>query len=259
VDSHARIRSLLPEGTPASPAAAPAATLRLEGVTKSYGVGTPVETEVLHGIDLTLQKGEFAALIGPSGSGKTTLLNLVGLLDKPGAGRLFVTGQDAARLPEEEATRLRGRAIGFIFQYHYLLPAFTALENVMMPMLAARGRMDAGMRATAAALLDKVGLTPWRDHKAGAISGGQQQRVAIARALAMSPALVLADEPSGNLDTANADAVFDLMRTVNEVDGTTFLIVTHDPRLARRCDRIIELVDGRIVSDAPNRQVVRRG
>jgi lipoprotein-releasing system ATP-binding protein len=235
------------------------ATLRLEGVRKSYGVGTPVETEVLHGIDLNLQRGEFAALIGPSGSGKTTLLNLIGLLDKPSAGRLFIAGQEASALGEMEATRLRGRAIGFIFQYHYLLPAFTALENVMMPMLAAHGRVDAKMRDIAAALLDKVGLTPWRDHKATDISGGQQQRVAIARALAMNPALVLADEPSGNLDTESADAVFDLMRTVNESDGTTFLIVTHDPRLARRCDRIIELVDGRIVSDAPNPSVVRRG
>jgi lipoprotein-releasing system ATP-binding protein len=261
----AHIRSLPPEGVQASLGAArreappSAATLRLEGVRKSYGVGTPVETEVLHGIDITLQRGEFAALIGPSGSGKTTLLNLVGLLDKPGAGRLFITGQEAGALSEIEATRLRGRAIGFIFQYHYLLPAFTALENVMMPMLAARGRVDARMRDTAATLLDKVGLTPWRDYKASDISGGQQQRVAIARALVMNPALVLADEPSGNLDTGNADAVFDLMRSVNEADETTFLIVTHDPRLARRCDRIIELVDGRIVSDAPNPSVVRRG
>jgi lipoprotein-releasing system ATP-binding protein len=239
--------------------ATPPATLRLEGVRKSYGVGTPVEVEVLHGIDLKLQRGEFAALIGPSGSGKTTLLNLIGLLDEPSAGRLFIAGQEASALGEMEATQLRGRAIGFIFQYHYLLPAFTALENVMMPMLAARGRVDAKMRDTAAALLDKVGLTPWRNHKATDISGGQQQRVAIARALVMNPALVLADEPSGNLDTENADGVFDLMRSVNESGGTTFLIVTHDPRLAQRCDRIIELVDGRIVSDTPNLSVVRRG
>jgi lipoprotein-releasing system ATP-binding protein len=234
-------------------------TLRLSGVRKSYGTGTPVEVEVLHGIDLTLRQGEFAALIGPSGSGKTTLLNLIGLLDKPDAGRLVIAGQEVGGLDEMELTRLRGRAIGFIFQYHYLLPAFTALENVMMPMLAARGRVDDEMRETAATLLARVALTPWRDNKASDISGGQQQRVAIARALAMGPVLVLADEPSGNLDTANADAVFDLMRDVNETSGTAFLIVTHDPRLARRCDRIIELVDGRIVSDTPNRDVVRRG
>ena len=172
-------------------------TLRLTAVRKSYAVGTPVEVEVLHGIDLVLRRGEFAALIGPSGSGKTTLLNVIGLLDRPSAGTIVVAGQDAGTLEENEATRLRGRAIGFIFQYHHLLPAFTALENVMMPILASRGRADDAMRATAAALLDRVGLTPWRDHKASDISGGQQQRVAIARSLAMNPVLVLADEPSG--------------------------------------------------------------
>jgi len=234
-------------------------TLRLSGVRKSYGAGTPLETEVLHGIDLALRHGEFAALIGPSGSGKTTLLNVIGLLDQPTRGKIFIAGQDASTLGETELTQLRGRAIGFIFQYHYLLPAFTARENVMMPMLAARGHADDAMRETAAALLDRVGLTPWRDQKASDISGGQQQRVAIARALAMNPALVLADEPSGNLDTQNADAVFDLMRDVNVKSGTTFLIVTHDPRLAQRCDRIVELVDGRIVSDRGNANVVRRG
>ncbi len=234
-------------------------TLRLEGVRKSYGIGTPVETEVLHGIDLTLQRGEFAALVGPSGSGKTTLLNLIGLLDRPGAGRLFIEGRETSGLDETALTRLRGRAIGFVFQYHYLLPAFTAIENVMMPILAARGRPDDAMRSTAEHLLDKVGLAPWRNSRATEISGGQQQRVAIARALAMNPLLVLADEPSGNLDTRTADGVFDLLREVNESSGTTFLIVTHDPRLARRCDRIIELVDGRIVSDRPNADVVRRG
>jgi lipoprotein-releasing system ATP-binding protein len=233
-------------------------TLRLEGVRKSYGIGTPVEAEVLHGIDLVLKGGEFAALIGPSGSGKTTLLNLIGLLDQPTGGALFIEGQKTSALNDAELTRLRGRSIGFVFQYHYLLPAFTALENVMMPILAARGHPDDEMRDTAAALLDKVGLTPWRDNKANDISGGQQQRVSIARALAMRPALVLADEPSGNLDTQSADSVFDLMRGVNEASRTTFLIVTHDPRLAQRCDRIIELVDGNIVSDKPNPNVIRR-
>jgi len=234
-------------------------TLVLAGVRKAYGAGTPLVTEVLHGLDLTLGRGEFTALIGPSGSGKTTLLNLIGLLDRPTAGRIAITGEEAATLDEAAITALRGRAIGFIFQYHHLLPAFTALENVMMPILAARGRYDDAMRERAALLLDRVGLARWADHKASDISGGQQQRVAIARALAMNPALVLADEPSGNLDTENADAVFDLMRDVNEKSGTTFLIVTHDPRLARRCDRIVELVDGRIVSDRPNAEVVRRG
>jgi lipoprotein-releasing system ATP-binding protein len=234
-------------------------TLRLDGVRKSYGIGTPVEAEVLHGIDFVLERGEFAALIGPSGSGKSTLLNLIGLLDRPSAGRVFIEGREAGALGDSELTRLRGRAIGFVFQHHYLLPEFTALENVMMPVLAARGRRDDEMRETAAALLDRVGLTPWRDKKATHISGGQQQRVAIARSLAMKPVLVLADEPTGNLDTKSADGVFDVLRDINETGGTTFLIVTHDPRLAQRCDRIVELVDGRIVSDRPNANVVRRG
>ena len=233
-------------------------TLRLDAVRKSYGVGTPVETEVLHGIDLALGRGEFAALIGPSGSGKSTLLNVIGLLDQPNGGRVLIEGREAGLLDDAELTRLRGRAIGFVFQHHYLLPEFTALENVMMPILAARGRLDEEMRETAALLLDRVGLTPWRDKKATQISGGQQQRVAIARSLAMKPVLVLADEPTGNLDTRSADGVFDVLREINETSGTTFLIVTHDPRLAQRCDRIVELVDGRIVSDRPNANVVRR-
>jgi len=233
-------------------------TLRLEGVRKSYGLGTPVETEVLHGIDLGLKPGEFAALIGPSGGGKSTLLNLIGLLDQPTRGKVWIQGTETDKLGDAERTSLRGHSIGFVFQYHYLLPAFTALENVMMPMLAVRGRPDEAMRERAAALLDGVGLTPWKDHRTNDISGGQQQRVAVARSLAMNPALVLADEPTGNLDTNTADGVFDVLRTVNETSGTSFLIVTHDPRLAQRCDRIIELVDGRIVSDRPNRNVVRR-
>ena len=227
-------------------------TLRLEEVRKSYNTGTPLETEVLHGIDLRLARGEFAALIGPSGSGKSTLLNVIGLLDPPNAGRLFIEGREAGKLGDADMTRLRGRAIGFVFQYHYLLPAFTALENVMMPVLAARGWPDDEMRASAAELLDKVGLARWRDKKTGELSGGQQQRVAVARSLAMKPALVLADEPTGNLDTKSADGVFDVLRNVNQTSGTTFLIVTHDPRLAQRCDRIVELVDGRIVADRPN-------
>ena len=229
-----------------------APTLQLQDIRKSYGTGTAHETEVLHGINLSLARGEFAALIGPSGSGKSTLLNIIGLLDKPSAGKLFLTGQEAENLPDKALTRLRGDAIGFVFQFHNLLPAFTAVENVMLPLLAARGRPDTAMRARAEELIDKVGLTPWGHHLANDLSGGQQQRVAIARALVMQPALVLADEPTGNLDTQSADNIFDLMREVSQTSGTTFLIVTHDPRLAKRCDRIIELVDGRIDSDKPN-------
>ncbi len=222
--------------------------LRLQGIRKSYGSGE-LETEILHGIDLHLKRGEFAALIGPSGSGKSTLLNLMGLLDRATSGQLEIDGQDIARLDDAELTRLRGQRIGFVFQHHNLIPAFTAQENVAMPLLVARGRPDRDMMDIAARLLDQVGLGDRKNHLANRLSGGQQQRVAIARALAMKPALVLADEPTGNLDTHSADEVFALMREFNRHQGTTFLIVTHDPRLAGRCDRIIEMIDGRIASD----------
>jgi len=231
----------------------PDAVLTLEGVRKSYDKGKPTENEVLHGVDLALGLGEFVALIGPSGSGKSTLLNVIGLLDRPDAGKLFVEGRDTSRLDEHALTRLRGHTIGFVFQYHYLLSAFSAIENVMMPLLLERGRPDAAMRERAAALLEKVGLARWAANPVGNLSGGQQQRVAVARALAMGPPLVLADEPTGNLDTKSADGVFELMREVNAANGTAFLVVTHDPRLAARCDRVVELVDGRIVTDAVRR------
>jgi lipoprotein-releasing system ATP-binding protein len=221
--------------------------LQLEDVHKAYNVGTPVEVEILHGIDLTLARGEFAALIGPSGSGKSTLLNTIGLLERPTAGRIRIAGRDIADLDEAGLTALRGRTIGFVFQFHHLLPAFTALENVMLPLVIDKGRPAAGMEARAAQLLADVGLGNALRKKPGELSGGMQQRVAIARALAMSPPLVLADEPTGNLDTHTADDVFALMQRFNAEQGTAFLIVTHDPRLAGRCARRIELVDGRIV------------
>lgn len=229
-----------------------AEVLRLEGVRKSYAVGTPAETEVLHGVDLQVQAGEFAALIGPSGSGKSTLLNLIGLLDRSTSGRILLTGRDTSLLSEQELTRLRGETLGFVFQFHHLVSAFSAKENVMLPLFAARGRVDAAMQATAGDLLAAVGLAAFADRPPLQLSGGQQQRVAIARALVANPALVLADEPTGNLDTATADEVFALLRRFNQERGTAFLIVTHDPRLAARCDRVIELVDGRIVSDGPS-------
>ena len=224
------------------------AVLRLGGIRKSYLSGES-ELEVLHGIDLTLQRGEFAALIGPSGSGKSTLLNLIGLLDRPTAGQLFIDGEETSTLAESSITKLRGQRIGFVFQHHCLIPAFTALENVMMPLLVDRGRPDTAMRQRAAELLAEVGLADRQDYLTSRLSGGQQQRVAIARSLTMNPSLVLADEPTGNLDTHTADDIFALLREVNVREQTTFLIVTHDPRLAARCDRIIELVDGSIVSD----------
>jgi len=221
-------------------------TVQLVGVRKAFNVGTPIETEVLHGIDLTLQPGEFCAVMGPSGSGKSTLLNLVGLLDRPTAGRLLIQGEDTATLDDAGLTRLRGRSIGFVFQYHHLIAAFTALENVMLPMLGQRGFPDAAMQARAAELLAAVGLAEFADRPADRLSGGQQQRVAVARALAMQPPLLLADEPTGNLDTLSAGAVFTLLRRFSTESGTAVLFVTHNPALAQRCDRLIEVVDGRI-------------
>ena len=221
--------------------------LRVERVTKAYNAGTPTEVEVLHDIDLVLRRSEFVALIGPSGSGKSTLLNIIGLLDRPTSGHLFIEGQDTSSLDDAALTRIRGRSIGFVFQYHYLISAFTALENVMMPLLVEHEFPNAAMRARAHSLLEEVGLAHGQGNLANNLSGGQQQRVAIARSLAMQPALILADEPTGNLDSKSADTVFAMMRKVNVGQGTTFLIVTHNMELARRCDRIVEVVDGRMV------------
>jgi len=224
-----------------------AAIVELEGIRKSYGVGTPVATEVLHGIDARLDEGEFVALVGPSGSGKSTLLNIIGLLERPSAGRLVIAGHDTGTLDEAGLTGLRGRSIGFIFQFHHLLPGFTALENVMMPAIIDRGMADVQAEATARGLLERVGLADALAKRPSQLSGGMQQRVAIARALALAPRLILADEPTGNLDTKSADEVFDLLLEFNRDTRSACLIVTHDPRLAARCQRRIEIVDGAIV------------
>jgi len=218
--------------------------VQLFNVHKSFNVGEPTEVEVLHGIDLVLNAGEFVAVMGPSGSGKSTLLNLVGLLDRPTQGQLQITGMETTQLGDEALTQLRGRSIGFVFQYHHLIGAFSALENVMLPMVGMQGYPTAAIEARAQALIESVGLTPWRDTPATRLSGGQQQRVAVARALIMQPALLLADEPTGNLDTKSAMAVFDLFRQVNREHGTAVLFVTHNPELAHRCDRTIQVIDG---------------
>lgn len=220
--------------------------LRLDHVCKAYNIGQPSETEVLHDIDLTLERGQFLALTGPSGSGKSTLLNIVGLLDEPTSGRLYIKGEDTGMLGDTALTQLRAHTIGFVFQDHHLISAFTAVENVMMPLLVDRGFASPDIVKRAEDLMGRVGLAKVAGNLATNMSGGQQQRVAIARALAMNPDLVLADEPTGNLDTKSADSVFELMRQVNRESGTTFLMVTHNLDLARRCDRIIEVVDGRI-------------
>ena len=222
--------------------------VQLKGVRKAYNVGTAFETEVLHGIDLTVRHGEFCAVVGPSGSGKSTLLNIVGLLDRPTSGTVEVCGEETTALGDRALTRLRGHSIGFVFQFHHLITAFTALENVMMPMLGAEEFANDAMRVRAEALIASVGLAAWKDNGAGNLSGGQQQRVAIARALAMGPALLLADEPTGNLDTKSADEVFALLRRFNTEHGTTVLFVTHNAALAERCDKTIEVVDGLVTA-----------
>jgi len=225
--------------------------LEVRAVAKDYG--EIVITHALVDVSLSLEARELAALVGPSGSGKSTLLNVIGLLDRPTRGRVLLSGRDTSELDERALTALRGQMLGFIFQAHMLLPAFTALENVMMPSWAHRGTPDASMRARASEMLEAVGLGPEKNRRATELSGGQQQRVAIARALAHGPGLVLADEPTGNLDTETSNAVFDLLRRLNRDLGTSFLIVTHDPRIASRCDRVIEIVDGRIRSDEPKK------
>jgi lipoprotein-releasing system ATP-binding protein len=221
----------------------------LGGLRKSYNVGRPNEAEVLHGLDLSIARGEFVALIGPSGSGKSTLLNILGLLERPTAGSYRLLGEETSALDERTLTLRRREALGFVFQFHHLLPAFSALENVTLPALMRHGQVDAAAKARASAMLGAVGLAQALHKRPGELSGGMQQRVAIARALVGEPPLVLADEPTGNLDRASSDDVFALMRRMHAERGTAFLVVTHDPRLAARCDRVVEMVDGRIVRD----------
>lgn len=221
--------------------------VRLRGIRKTYG--ERVVTEVLKGIDLDIDPGAFCALTGPSGSGKTTLLNLIGLLDRPTAGEIVIDGQDVGRLDDEGRTELRGTRLGFVFQFHHLLPAFTAEENVMMPLVARHGRTAAWMRQKAAGLLDEVGLGDRARYKSTDLSGGEQQRVAVARALVGDPSLVLADEPTGNLDTETSAQVFALLKAFNRRSDVAFLIVTHEEAIAAQCERVIHMVDGRIDSD----------
>lgn len=240
----------------ALPADASTALIELRQVRKTYGLGTAVATEVLHGIDLQVQAGEFVALIGPSGSGKSTLLNILGLLERATQGDYRLQGASVQGLSDAELTLRRRRTLGFVFQFHHLLPAFTALENVTLPALMHGGRISARDEAHARELLAAVGLADALHKRPAQLSGGMQQRVAIARALAMNPPLVLADEPTGNLDTASSAEVFALMRRIHAERGTAFIIVTHDPRLAARCDRIVELVDGRIARDGAVAQEV---
>lgn len=229
--------------------------LLLQDVRKSYNVGQPTEVEILHGVNLQVNSGEFIALVGPSGSGKSTLLNILGLLERMSSGSYRLQSQETSALDDQGLTLLRRQAMGFVFQFHHLLPAFTALENVTLPALMTNGHVTAQDNARASALLEAVGLAHALHKKPSELSGGMQQRVAIARALVHQPPLVLADEPTGNLDTQSSQEVFELLRQIHQTQGTAFLIVTHDPRLAQQCDRLVEIVDGKIARDTPTSQL----
>ncbi len=204
------------------------------------------ELPVLKGINLEIQRGELIAIVGASGAGKSTLLHIIGTLDKPTSGTVTFDGQDLFTMSESEQAEFRNRRIGFVFQFHHLLPEFTALENVCMPALVQR-RDQASVETEAATLLAEVGLGQRLHHKPGELSGGEQQRVAMARALMQKPDLVLADEPTGNLDTHTGDGLFGLMRELNKARKTTFIIVTHNDKLSAQSDRIVYMQDGLIV------------
>ncbi len=212
---------------------------------KSFPMGGRTLT-VLKGIDLTIARGELIAVIGASGAGKSTLLHILGLLDRPTSGTVCFERQDLFQLSESAQAEFRNRRIGFVFQFHHLLPEFTALENACMPALIQRRQPDE-VEAEATALLKEVGLGARLNHKPGELSGGEQQRVAVARALLQKPDLVLADEPTGNLDTHTGEALFALMRELNKARGTTFVIVTHNDKLSSQADRIVHMQDGQII------------
>jgi len=219
--------------------------IKIVDLHKSFPMGGR-ELTVLKGIHLDIARGEILAIVGASGAGKSTLLHIIGTLDRPTSGTVLFEEQDLFRLSDQEQAEFRNRRIGFVFQFHHLLPEFTALENAYLPALIQK-RPAAQVRADATALLKDVGLGDRLDHKPGELSGGEQQRVAVARALMQRPDLVLSDEPTGNLDTHTGEALFALMRELNRARGTTFVIVTHNEKLSAQADRIIHMEDGRII------------
>ncbi len=218
-------------------------TLSLSGLTKAYNAGKPNEVNVLQGISLDVKPGEVVALVAPSGAGKSTLLHIAGLLDTPDAGTVAIEGTDMAGLSDRKRTALRRSTVGFIYQFHHLLPEFSALENIVLPQLA-NGVSAKAAEARAMALLDKVGIAERASHRPAALSGGEQQRVAFCRALANEPALLLADEPTGNLDPETSDRVFDALMTLVRDTGLAAVIATHNLELAARMDRQVRLNAG---------------
>jgi lipoprotein-releasing system ATP-binding protein len=223
------------------------ALVLIEGLTKSFQhMGRTLD--VLRGIDLNVYSGQILAIVGPSGAGKSTLLHCVGTLDLPSSGRIRLGKEELTTMSNSRLAAVRNRDIGFVFQFHHLLPEFTALENVMIPGLI-QGRSRREMEKRATALLEEVGLVQRATHRPGELSGGEQQRVAVARALALDPKLVLADEPTGNLDTATSDAIHDLFFQINREHGTTIIVVTHNPTFAERMPRVVRMRDGVVEAD----------
>ncbi len=221
--------------------------VHVENVTRVYAIGA-VETRALRGVSLDIEQGEFTALVGPSGSGKTTLLQLIGCLDQPTSGRILINDQEVSRLNRNQRAEIRQRAIGFIFQFFALIPTLSAYENVEMPLML-RSTPPNERRQRVTQLLEAVDLADRADHRPDQLSGGEQQRVAIARALVTNPSLVLADEPTANLDTANGQQIMQRMARLNEATGVTFVFATHDPRVIQYARRVITLRDGVIVSN----------
>jgi lipoprotein-releasing system ATP-binding protein len=218
--------------------------IEVSGITKSYPVGSG-RLVVLKNLDVSLERGEMVAIVGASGVGKSTLLHVLGGLDAVDEGRVLIADTELTALPDAEKVAFRNRHVGFVFQFHHLLPEFSALENAEMPMRIARMPADE-RRARAAGLLRRVGLEPRMEHRPGMLSGGEQQRVAIARALVMNPTLLLADEPTGDLDEHTAETLHDLLREMHRERGLTSIIATHNPRLAAACDRVLRLEEGRL-------------
>ena len=228
--------------------------IQIKNLTKIFGDG--VEIKALDGVDLDIKRGEFMSIIGPSGSGKSTLLNQIGILDTPTSGTILLNGVDVTKMSDKERSRTRNKELGFIFQYHHLLPDFNALENVMMPLLIS-GIKSSQARKVARKVLDEVGLGDRMKHRPNQLSGGQNQRVAIARALANKPSIVIGDEPTGNLDSKASDNIYELLRKLNREHEQTFILVTHDEQMAAKTDRVIRLVDGKVVEDLRDEASVR--